>query len=81
VYRLENLTNRTTCHLLFAEWFRLRNEFEKQLQIASLGQIEPAQHNGEYLPEAFLGYCKGPGQYIAMTPPPSNFDINRIYGM
>lgn len=80
-YRLDNLTNRTTCHQLFAEWFRLRQDFEMQLQTASLGRVSPSPHDGEYLPGAFLGYCRGAGQYIPMVPPPRGFDIQTIYGM
>ncbi|CAB9524363.1 expressed unknown protein [Seminavis robusta] len=77
VYRLENLTNRTTCHLLFAEWFRTRREFEQLLARA----VEPATAEGQFLPDAFLGYCKKRWKYIPMVPPPEGFDVNSLYGM
>jgi hypothetical protein len=80
-YRLSQLTNKTTCHLLFAEWFKLRRELEDQLLAASDGELKPSRRDGEYLSEAFLGYCNSPGSYIPMKPPPKDFDIKKIYGM
>lgn len=80
-YRLQHLTNRTTCHKLFAEWFRLRRDFEEQVLLASNGKVLPSPHDGNYLPHAFLGYCLGPGRYIPLVPPPAGFDITKVYGM
>ena len=80
-YRLENLTNRTTCHLLFAESFRARREFEQHLMQASSGRVQPATADGTFLPRAFLGYCKQQGQYISMVPPPKGFDMSKVYGL
>ena len=81
VYRLSQLTNKTTCHLLFAKWFALRQEFEQLLEKATNGQIKQPTHEGQYLPHAFLGYCKSPGGYIPMVPPPTDFDMSKIYGL
>ena len=81
VYRLRQLTNRTTCHALFAKWFELREDFENQLIKASEGQIQPRAHDGAFMPHAFLGYCRGRGSYIPMIPPPATFDMTRVYGM
>ena len=81
VYRLSHLTNRTTCHALFAKWYELREDFEKQLTKASEGQIRPSPHDGDFMPHAFLGYCRGQGRYIPMIPPPATFDMTKVYGM
>jgi len=81
VYRLSHLTNKTTCHAIFAKWFELRQDFEIQLAKASKGKIQPPAHDGSYIPEAFLGYCQGRGQYIPMLPPTAEFEIKELYGV
>jgi hypothetical protein len=79
VYRLSQLTNVTTCGLLFKKWFDFRHDFEKALE--QVGHVKPSQRNGKYYPESFGGYCAGPGSYISMKPPPPEFDSSKIYGM
>eukprot|EP01083_Nonionella_stella_P242513 845894_1 len=76
-YRLENLVNVTYCMNLVREWFQLRKEFEQALEIASDGQVKPSTRDGAYVDGYFLGYCKSSGGYIAIEPPPDDFDIKR----
>ncbi|KAL3757827.1 hypothetical protein ACHAWU_006135 [Discostella pseudostelligera] len=81
-YRLENLVNVTYCGHLVREWFELRREFEMAMERASDGQVKrPSLSTGGYEEEYFLGYCQGKGGYIAMEPPPRDFDIRKMYGM
>jgi hypothetical protein len=77
-YERDNLTNVTTCGLLFKKWFEARREVETLLEKNCSNYTTPAI-NGEYHPEYFLGYCVGPGDYIPMTPPPASVDMNAIY--
>eukprot|EP00980_Cylindrotheca_fusiformis_P018078 scaffold5799_cov110-Cylindrotheca_fusiformis.AAC.5 len=77
-YRLDNLTNTTTCGLLTRKWFDLRRDFEDRLQKAS--GLEPAERSGTFKEATFGGYCKGRGTYIAMNVPPEDFDISKLYG-
>lgn len=81
VYRLENLVNVTYCMALVREWFELRREFEDALEAASDGAVRPSPRSGRYQSDHFLGYCNRDGGYIAIEPPPEDFDIKRIYGM
>ena len=76
-YRVDNLTNVTTCGRLFEKWFMLRRDFETQLE--KRAGVTPANRDGSYEPTSFLGYCKGQGQYIAMNPPPNDFNISKLY--
>jgi hypothetical protein len=78
-YRVDNLTNVTTCGLLFEKWFALRHDFEMQLEKAA-GFVPPIR-DGPYEPSSFLGYCKGQGKYISMNPLPDNFDVSKMYGL
>jgi hypothetical protein len=78
-HRLQELTNITTCGLLFRKWFDLRQDFEQKLQKA--GNVIPSLRDGNYEEQYFGGYCKGKGNYIAMNPPPQQFDISNVYGM
>ncbi len=84
-YRLHHLTNVTTCGLLFRKWFEARRQVEDLLLERSTINSKNEPHyqaptrNGKYHPEWFLGYCHGPGQYIAMNPPPAGFDVNTLY--
>jgi alpha-N-acetylglucosamine transferase len=79
-YRLNELTNITTCGLLFRKWFDLRKDFEAQLQHHA--GVMPPPHNGNYEAQYFGGYCHSRGSYIAMIPPPvQNFDIATMYGV
>eukprot|EP00429_Kryptoperidinium_foliaceum_P007949 CAMPEP_0176019710 /NCGR_PEP_ID=MMETSP0120_2-20121206/9529_1 /TAXON_ID=160619 /ORGANISM="Kryptoperidinium foliaceum, Strain CCMP 1326" /LENGTH=370 /DNA_ID=CAMNT_0017352791 /DNA_START=401 /DNA_END=1513 /DNA_ORIENTATION=+ len=79
VHRLQELTNVTTCGLLFKKWFDLRHDFEDLVQ-GAVG-IEPADRDGGYHPEYFGGSCDRAGEYHPMNPPPADFDITRMYGM
>jgi hypothetical protein len=79
VHRLQELTNVTTCGLLFRKWFDLRQEFEDYLQKA--GGVRPSKRDGIFHPEYFGGYCSSSGGYIAMEPPSVNFDITKMYGV
>lgn len=79
VHRLQELTNVTTCGLLFKEWFDLRHDFENQLQ--RIGGVTPSPRVGSFHPDYFLGSCTSRGGYISMIPPPATFNISRIYGM
>ena len=78
-YRLENLVNVTYCMDLVREWFKIRREFEKALEIAS--DVKPSSRTGTYEDQYFLGYCHRSGGYIAIEPPPEDFDIKRLYGV
>jgi len=76
-YRVDNLTNITTCGKLFEKWFEYRRDFEMLLEKAA--GVLPSTRDGTYEPDSFLGYCKNRGQYIPMNPPPENFDISKLY--
>jgi len=88
-YRLRELTNVTTCGLLFREYFNYRQQVEewlanKQSQSKTRQQAEPQQprriYNGTFHPEYFLGYCKGNGAYDAMEILPETWDMKELYG-
>jgi hypothetical protein len=78
-YRLNHLTNVTTCGHLFTKWFALRQDLEDELQRTA--GVEPAAHEGGFHPEFFMGYCSRQGRYIPMNPPPDGFDMKQIYGI
>mmetsp|Transcript_12208 Transcript_12208/g.18339 ORF Transcript_12208/g.18339 Transcript_12208/m.18339 type:complete len:516 (+) Transcript_12208:50-1597(+) len=82
-YRLHNLVSIDNCSRLVKEWFKLRKEFEDALETASNGQVKPSTRDGVYYKDYFLGYCRGErgGNYVAIEPPPDDFDIKKIYGM
>ncbi|KAG7344636.1 hypothetical protein IV203_019032 [Nitzschia inconspicua] len=67
-YKLNELTNVTTCGLLFRRWFDLRRDFEDALERAA--GVVPSPRNGKYEPQYFGGYCEDRGRYIPMNPPP-----------
>jgi hypothetical protein len=76
------LVDTDNCSKLVREWFQLRQEFEDALEIASDGRVKPSPRYGEYYKEYFMGYCKGGRNgYIAIEPPPDDFDIKKLYGM
>lgn len=79
VHRLQELTNVTTCGLLFRKWFDLRHDFENALE--RFGGVLPSGRDGTFRPEYFAGSCSAEGRYIAMVPPPPDFDIDKVYGM
>lgn len=78
-YKLNELTNITTCGLLFQKWFELRQDFEDRLQDAA--GVVPSHRNGRFEAMYFGGNCRGRGNYIAMNPPPDNYDIAQLYGL
>lgn len=78
-HRLRELTNVTTCGLLFRKWFDLRSDFEAAMH--RVGKVKPSRRDGTYERHYFGGYCQGQYSYIAMEPPPEDFDVTRIYGM
>lgn len=78
-HRLQELTNVTTCGLLFRKWFDLRRDFEETL--LKTGNVTPSRRDGSYETQYFGGYCQRQFEYIAMEPPPEDFDITRMYGM
>jgi hypothetical protein len=79
-YRLRELTNITTCGLLFRKYFDIRNEVES-LIASSLG-VPQTTPRGEFRPEYFRGYCKGKGTYIPMEDViPVDFNMQQVYGL
>lgn len=78
VYRLQELTNITTCGKLFRRYFEYRKDIEEQIaKAARVTAIEPA---GSFYPEYFLGYCGGSRQYKAMQDLPEGFTLKQVYG-
>lgn len=77
VERLQNLTNMTTCRLLFREYFGYRKDIEDKIQAQTDGNV--AARDGKFDPEAFLGYCASEGRYNAMSLP-DTFDMKQVYG-
>lgn len=88
-YRLQELTNVTTCGLLFREYFALRHDLERQIAVAIASahnkeappslSMTPVDPTG-YHPEYFLGYCTRQGGYRTMDPLPDGFDLKQVYG-
>jgi hypothetical protein len=77
-YRLRELTNVTTCGLLFRKYFDFRKDIEDR--IAKVSGTPPSQHNGGFYPEYFLGYCKRSNGYQSMDNLPDDFDMKQVYG-
>ncbi|GAX14845.1 hypothetical protein FisN_29Lh053 [Fistulifera solaris] len=77
VYRLKELTNVTTCGLLFRQYFNYRQEVE---QLLTAHGLEPKKYEGSFHPEYFMGYCKRAGGYDPMLSIPDDSDMNMIYG-
>jgi hypothetical protein len=77
VYRLKELTNVTTCGLLFRQYFNYRQEVEELLTAHGLDQ---KNYEGSFHPEYFMGYCKRAGEYDPMLSIPEDFDMQMIYG-
>ena len=67
----------TTCKILFAEYFTYRRDIEDKIQSAT-GQA-PGGRNGNFEPDAFLGYCGKAGKYLPMILPDA-FDMKSVYG-
>lgn len=75
-YRLQQLTNVTTCGLLFRKYFELRRDVEDRIAAAAGKPV--SARTGTFHPEYFLGYCQK-GRYINMELP-DGFDMNQVYG-
>lgn len=75
-YRLQNLTNKTTCRNLFRKYFEFRSNFERLLH-EHYGSVR--SNDGSFEPSYFRGYCKGRGDYISIHLPDS-FNAKVIYG-
>lgn len=78
-YRLNHLTNITTCGILFSKWFELRQDFEDMLALET--QLRPSRRDGKFEPAYFLGNCASSGNYIPMNPPPQGVDFKKLYGL
>ena len=79
--RLNNLTNITTCGLLFKQWFDLRKDYEDLLK--DKAGLDPSPRVGGYKTDMFGRYCKAGGKagYIPMAVPPDDFDSKLLYGV
>jgi hypothetical protein len=77
-YRLRELTNVTTCGLLFRKYFDFRKDIEDR--IAKVTGTPQTQYSGNFYPEHFLGYCKRSNGYQSMDSLPDGFDMKQVYG-
>lgn len=77
VYRLAELTNVTTCGLLFREYFEIRKDIEKKIAQKLGVKAEPAQ--GKHHPEYFAGYCSSARNYVEMKVP-DTLKMKEVYG-
>jgi hypothetical protein len=85
-HRLQELTNITTCGLLFRKWFDLRTDFEETVYQQVTAQTNGTKllfrgRDGSYEKQYFGGYCENQFQYIPMEPPPEDFNITQMYGV
>jgi len=78
-YRLQELTNVTTCKLLFREYFAFRRDVELKIAEATKASTKIKSPKGSFHPDAFLGYCKNSRQYIPMELP-DGFSMRQAYG-
>jgi hypothetical protein len=78
VYRLQELTNVTTCGLFFRKYFEYRRDVEDR--VAEKIGIVPSRRDGNYFPEYFMGYCQNAGGYYSIGGIPEDFDMKSIYG-
>jgi hypothetical protein len=77
-YRLQQITNATTCSLLTRQYFLVRRHIES---LVALKSGTPAKvYDGSYRADSFLGYCRSPGAYQPMEPLPKGFDMAQVYG-
>ena len=77
VERLQELTNITTCMLLFAEYFSYRKDIEEKIR--PLAGHASVSFTGNFHSDAFLGYCEGPGRYSPIKLP-DGFEMKAVYG-
>jgi len=81
VYRLQHLTNATTCGLLFAKYFEYRLDIEQRIaRVIGGSSMASDTASGGYFPEYFRGFCDGAGRYRTMNTLPDDFDMKRVYG-
>lgn len=78
-YRLQQLTNVTTCRELLHVYFTYRQDVETRIAQA-LDSKPKTIANGTFESETFLGYCARSGGYIAMEQLPEDFDMKQVYG-
>jgi hypothetical protein len=77
-YRLQHLTNVTTCGKLFHLYFKYREDVETKIAI-KIGAIAN-KPEGDFRPKMFNGYCNASGVYIPMADLPAGFDLSTVYG-
>jgi hypothetical protein len=79
-YAWRELTNVTTCGLLFRKYFDTRRDLESMIS-ERLGFAIP-EPTGDVHPEYFRGYCQGRrGTYLPMEQTlPANFSAKEVYG-
>jgi hypothetical protein len=76
-YRLQELTNITTCGVLFHEYFQIRREIESVIaQVKGVARFNP---NGTFHEDFFLGYCERRGKYKSMNLP-DGLTMDTVYG-
>ena len=76
-YRLQHLTNITTCGLLFEKYFDYRRHIEDQINAVT--GTEVSTRDGTFFPEYFKGYCVPRKGYLPMAIP-DEFDMKSVYG-
>ena len=77
-YRLEELTNITTCGKLFNKWFGYREELERWIAHATGSSFKAP--DGLLEPQFFRGYCESRGSYMPMQPLRHDFALSQVYG-
>jgi hypothetical protein len=77
-YRLQQITNATTCSLLMRQFFLVRRHVESL--IATTSGIPAKLYHGSYRADSFLGYCSSLAGYQPMEPLPDGFDMAQVYG-
>ena len=65
-YRLQELTNVTTCQSLLRKYFEIRQEIEALLRATPRSSFSKNRSRGKYEPETFLGYCAKQGSYLSI---------------
>jgi hypothetical protein len=76
-YRLQELTNITTCGILFRKYFQLRRDIEYIVtQVAGVPSVIPG---GTFHEDFFLGYCERRGKYKSMNLP-DGLTMDKVYG-
>lgn len=76
-YRLQELTNVTTCSHLFKHYFSIRAEIERMLN--KVNGNGHTTHNGQFHPDVFLGYCSKNREYEPLNIP-AGITMADVYG-